>query len=165
MACIADKIVAAPFAIVGSIGVIAQLPNFNKLLKKNHIDFEQFTAGEFKRTVTVFGENTDKGRQKFQHELEETHLLFKDFVQKHRPVLDINQVATGEHWFGYQALDLKLVDELATSDEYLLTQLPKRQVYQVKYQLKKRLSERMGLSAATMLQSLWQQANKLVVWR
>ena len=165
MACVANKIVAAPFAIVGSIGVIAQLPNFNKLLKKNHIDFEQFTAGEFKRTVTVFGENTDKGRQKFQHELEETHLLFKDFVQKHRAVLDINQVATGEHWFGYQALELKLVDELSTSDEYLLTQLPKRQVFQVKYQLKKGLAEKVGLSAATMLQSLWQQAQRMIVWR
>lgn len=133
MACIADKIVAAPFAIVGSIGVIAQLPNFNKLLKKNHIDFEQFTAGEFKRTVTVFGENTDKGRQKFQQELEETHVLFKDFVKRHRQQLEIDEVATGEHWFGYQALELKLVDELTTSDDYLLTQLSERQVYKVQY--------------------------------
>lgn len=165
MACIADKIIAAPFAILGSIGVVAQLPNFHKLLKKNHVDVEQFTAGEFKRTVTVFGENTEKGRQKFQHELEETHLLFKDFVQKHRPVLEIDQVATGEHWFGYQALDLKLVDELATSDEYLLTQMPERQVYQVKYQLKKGLAEKVGLSAATMLQSLWQQAQRMIIWR
>lgn len=165
MACIANKIIAAPFAIVGSIGVVAQLPNFHKLLKKNHVDVEMFTAGEFKRTVTVFGENTDKGRAKFQHELEETHLLFKDFVQKHRPVLDINAVATGEHWFGYQAFELKLVDELLTSDDYLLAQMQQRQVYQVKYQLKKRLSERMGLSAAMVLQSLWQQANKLAVWR
>lgn len=165
MACIADKIIAAPFAILGSIGVVAQLPNFHKLLKKNHVDVEQFTAGEFKRTVTVFGENTDKGRQKFQHELEETHLLFKDFVQKHRAVLDISQVATGEHWFGYQALELKLVDELSTSDEYLLTQLPKRQVFQVKYQLKKGLAEKVGLSAATILQSLWQQAQRMVIWR
>jgi serine protease SohB len=165
MACIADKIIAAPFAILGSIGVVAQLPNFHKLLKKNHVDVEQFTAGEFKRTVTVFGENTDKGRQKFQHELEETHVLFKDFVQKHRAVLDINQVATGEHWFGYQALELKLVDELSTSDEYLLTQLPTRQVYQVKYQLKKGLAEKVGLSAATAIQSLWQQAQRMIVWR
>lgn len=165
MACIADKIIAAPFAILGSIGVVAQLPNFHKLLKKNHVDVEQFTAGEFKRTVTVFGENTEKGRQKFQHELEETHLLFKEFVQKHRPVLDIHQVATGEHWFGYQALELKLVDELATSDEYLLTQLSNRQVYQVKYQLKKGLAEKVGLSAATMIQSLWQQAQRMIIWR
>ncbi|MDZ7870500.1 MAG: S49 family peptidase [Rheinheimera sp.] len=107
------------YAIVGSIGVIAQLPNFNKLLKKNHIDFEQLTAGEFKRTVTVFGENTDKGRQKFQQELEETHVLFKHFVKRHRQQLEIDEVATGEHWFGYQALELKLVDELTTSDDYL----------------------------------------------
>jgi serine protease SohB len=165
MACIADKVLAAPFAIVGSIGVVAQLPNFHKLLKKNHVDVEQFTAGEFKRTVTIFGENTEKGRQKFQHELEETHVLFKNFVQKHRPVLDISKVATGEHWFGYQALDLRLVDELATSDEYLLKQLPLRQVYQVKYQMKKGFAEKVGLSAATMLQSLWQHAQRMIYWR
>ena len=165
MACIADKIVAAPFAIVGSIGVIAQLPNFNKLLKKNHIDFEQFTAGEFKRTVTVFGENTDKGRQKFQQELEETHVLFKDFVKRHRQQLEIDEVATGEHWFGYQALELKLVDELTTSDDYLLTQLSERQVYKVQYRIRKSIAEKLGLAAATALKSTVQQLQQLTLWR
>ncbi len=165
MACIADKIVAAPFAIVGSIGVIAQLPNFNKLLKKNHIDFEQFTAGEFKRTVTVFGENTDKGRQKFQQELEETHVLFKHFVKRHRQQLEIDEVATGEHWFGYQALELKLVDELTTSDDYLLTQLNERQVYKVQYRIRKSIAEKLGLSAATALKSTVQQLQQLTLWR
>ncbi|GAL22015.1 possible protease sohB [Vibrio maritimus] len=106
MACIADKIVSAPFAVVGSIGVIAQLPNFNKLLKKNDIEFEQLTAGEYKRTLTMFGENTDKARDKFKQELEETHGLFKDFIRDHRPELDLDKVATGEHWFGTQAKDL-----------------------------------------------------------
>ncbi|MCW8832124.1 MAG: protease SohB, partial [Colwellia sp.] len=106
MACVANNIIAAPFAILGSIGVIAQLPNFNKLLKKNDIDFEQFTAGEFKRTVTMFGENTEKGKEKFIEELEETHVLFKDFVSEHRPSLDLEKVATGEHWFGTKALEL-----------------------------------------------------------
>ncbi len=165
MACIAQKIIAAPFAIVGSIGVVAQVPNFHQLLKKNHIEVEQFTAGEFKRTVTLFAENTDKGRKKFQHELEETHLLFKEFVQKHRPVLDIDAVATGEHWFGYQAQQKALVDELLTSDDYLLQQMTSRQVFLVKYQLKKGLAEKVGLSAASVLTQLWQQANRLVIWR
>jgi serine protease SohB len=165
MACIADKIVAAPFAIVGSIGVIAQLPNFNKLLKNNHIDFEQFTAGEFKRTVTVFGENTDKGRQKFQQELEETHVLFKHFVKRHRQQLEIDEVATGEHWFGYQALELKLVDELTTSDDYLLTQLSERQVYKVQYRIRKSIAEKLGLAAATALKSTVQQLQQLTLWR
>ena len=165
MACIADKIVAAPFAIVGSIGVIAQLPNFNKLLRKNHIDFEQFTAGEFKRTVTVFGENTDKGRQKFQQELEETHVLFKHFVKRHRQQLEIDEVATGEHWFGYQALELKLVDELTTSDDYLLTQLSERQVYKVQYRIRKSIAEKLGLAAATALKSTVQQLQQLTLWR
>ena len=165
MACIADRIISAPFAIIGSIGVVAQLPNFHKLLKKNHIDIEQFTAGEFKRTVTMLAENTDKGREKFQRELEDTHGLFKTFVQKHRPVLDMDEVATGEHWFGYQALNLKLVDELMTSDDYLLMQMRQRQVFHVKYAIKKSLAEKAGLSAALAIRTLLQQANRLVIWR
>jgi len=157
MACVANKLLAAPFAIIGSIGVIAQLPNFNKLLKKNDVDFEQFTAGEFKRTVTLFGENTEKGRQKFQQELEETHQLFKDFVSKQRPQLDMSQVATGEHWFGYQALNMQLVDALMTSDDYLTAALPKRKVLQVRYQLKKRLADKLGAGGAHFATELWQR--------
>lgn len=157
MACVANKLLAAPFAIIGSIGVIAQLPNFNKLLKKHDVDFEQFTAGEFKRTVTLFGENTEKSRQKFQQELEETHQLFKDFVAKQRPQLDLNLVATGEHWFGYQALALQLVDELTTSDDYLTAALQKRKVLQVRYQLKKRLADKLGAGGANFAAELWQR--------
>lgn len=160
MACTADKILAAPFAIVGSIGVIAQVPNFNKLLKKNDIDYEQFTAGEFKRTVTLFGENTEKGKQKFQRELEDTHILFKDFVKKHRPQLEIDDVATGEHWFGYQALTLKLVDVLQTSDDYIQQQLAQRQVFQVKYQLKKKLADKLGAGASVMVENIWERIQK-----
>lgn len=157
MACVADKILAAPFAIIGSIGVIAQLPNFNKLLKKHDVDFEQFTAGEFKRTVTLFGENTEQGRQKFQQELEETHQLFKQFVAEHRPALDITAVATGEHWFGYQALALQLVDELTTSDDYLQQACQQRQVLQVKFHPRKRLAEKLGGAGAAFSQTLWQR--------
>lgn len=157
MACIGNTILAAPFAIVGSIGVIAQLPNFNKLLKKHDVDFEQFTAGEYKRTVTVFGENTDKGRQKFQHELEETHVLFKQFVLQHRPQLDIDKVATGEHWFGHQALALNLVDTIQTSDDYIQKQMTLRQVFQVKYQLRKGIAEKVGVGSASIIAHYWQK--------
>ncbi|KKO49970.1 peptidase S49 [Arsukibacterium sp. MJ3] len=157
MACIGNKILAAPFAILGSIGVIAQLPNFHKLLQKNHIDFEQFTAGEFKRTVTLFGENTDKGRQKFQQELEDTHDLFKTFVQQHRPQLTISKVATGEHWFGYQALELNLVDHIQTSDDYVMAKLPSHRLFTVKYQLKKGLAEKVGIGSANVLALWWQK--------
>ena len=157
MACVANKLLAAPFAIIGSIGVIAQLPNFHKLLKKNDVDFEQFTAGEFKRTVTLFGENTDKGRQKFQQELEETHSLFKDFVSQQRPQLDVTKVATGEHWFGYQALALNLIDELSTSDDYLQAALKHRQVLSVRYQLRKGLADKLGQGTANIAAKLWQR--------
>lgn len=120
MACVGERIVAAPFAIIGSIGVVAQVPNFHRLLQDKHVDFEVHTAGEHKRTLTVFGENTEAGREKFREELEDTHGLFKSFVNRYRPTLDIDRVATGEHWHGTQAVDLKLVDELATSDDLML---------------------------------------------
>lgn len=137
MACVADRILAAPFAVVGSIGVVAQLPNFNRLLKKHDIDFEQFTAGEFKRTVTLFGENNEQGRRKFQEEIEDTHELFKTFVSTHRPTVDLEQAATGEHWFGTRALETRLVDELRTSDDYLLAVSNDADVYEVTYTGKK----------------------------
>jgi serine protease SohB len=157
MACIGNKLLAAPFAIIGSIGVIAQLPNFHKLLQKHDVDFEQFTAGEFKRTVTLFGKNTESGRDKFQQELEQTHVLFKRFVQDHRPELEIDQVATGEHWFGYQALELKLIDALQTSDDYMLSHLATRHIYQVKFQLKKGIAEKIGVGSAGILSIWWQK--------
>ncbi|HYZ88693.1 MAG TPA: protease SohB, partial [Myxococcales bacterium] len=108
MACVADQIVAAPFAIIGSIGVVAEIPNVHRLLKKHDVDFQEMTAGEFKRTVSVFGEITERGRKKFQEELEDTHLLFKEFVKAHRPKLDVDQVATGEHWLARRGLELGL---------------------------------------------------------
>ena len=79
MACVADKIVAAPFSIIGSIGVLAQLPNFNRLMDRAGIDFEQHTAGEYKRTVTMFGKNSEKERDKLRLDLQETHKLFPGF--------------------------------------------------------------------------------------
>lgn len=158
MACVANKIYAAPFAIVGSIGVVAQLPNFNRLLKKHEIDYEQHTAGDFKRTLTVFGENTQEGRDKFQQELEETHELFKTFVGQYRPEMDIAKVATGEHWYGQQAIALGLVDEISTSDDVVLKLVADHKVIQVKYQTKKKLSDKlaqgMSLSITTVMNRL-----------
>ena len=133
MACIADKIIAAPFSMLGSIGVVAQIPNFHRLLKKNEIDVEVHTAGEYKRTLTLFGENTDKAREKFVDELEDVHTLFKEFVSDNRSVVNIVDVATGEAWFGTRALEKKLVDELKTSDEYIIDQCDDRDVFLVKY--------------------------------
>ena len=154
MACVANNIIAAPFAILGSIGVIAQLPNFNRLLKKNDIDFEQFTAGEFKRTVTMFGENTEKGKEKFIEELEETHVLFKDFVNDHRPSLDLDKVATGEHWFGTKALELGLIDTIQTSDDYLQNLSKSHKVVAIKYEVKKGLAEKFAKAASLSTESI-----------
>ena len=155
MACVANKIIAAPFAILGSIGVIAQVPNFHKLLKKNDIDYEQFTAGEYKRTVTMFGENTEKGREKFNEELEETHVLFKDFVSEHRASLDVAKVATGEHWFGTKALELGLVDHIQTSDDYLQSLSKSHNIVAVKYALHKTLAEKFSKAASMSITHIW----------
>ncbi len=153
MACIANEIVAAPFAVLGSIGVVAQLPNFNKLLKQHNIDYEVFTAGEYKRTVTVFGENSKEGKAKFEQELEQTHRLFKHFVENYRSQLDVTAVATGEHWYGEDALQLKLVDKLQTSDAYLLEHLIKHDIYIINTRKKPTLGEKLGLQAAQMSQA------------
>jgi serine protease SohB len=162
MACVANKIVAAPFAILGSIGVVAQLPNFHRLLKKNDIDYEMFTAGEFKRTVTMFGENTVKGREKFVEDLEDTHVLFKEFVSEHRPQVDIAAVATGEVWFGLRAKAVNLIDVLQTSDEYLLDQVETADIFEVEFTLKKSLPEKLGIAAQVAVEralfSVWEKA-------
>ena len=154
MACIGSEIVSAPFAILGSIGVVAQVPNFNRLLKEKNIDFEMYTAGEYKRTVTMFGENTEAGKAKFEEELQQTHVLFKQFVEKYRPQLNVEKVATGEHWYGQDALDLKLIDKLQTSDEYLLSLLPQHDIYAIQTRKKPTLGEKLGLQAAQIADSL-----------
>ena len=149
MACIGSRILAAPFAVIGSIGVVAQLPNFNRLLKKHDVDIELHTAGAHKRTLTMVGENTDEGRQKFKEELEDTHVLFKEFVSENRPQLDIDHIATGEVWYGTRALDQKLIDEVRTSDDYLLSKRLDTDLYSVKYRQKRSLPERLGFAAET----------------
>ena len=142
MACVANTILAAPFAILGSIGVVAQMPNFNRLLKKHDVDFEMVTAGEYKRTLTMFGENTDESRKKFKEDIEDVHVLFKDFVKSERPIVDIEKVSTGEYWFGTRAKELALVDELKTSDDYLLEKVKSADLYKVTQVEKKSLSDK-----------------------
>lgn len=168
MACIGEKIISAPFAILGSIGVVAQLPNVNRLLKKHDIDFEVLTAGEYKRTLTVFGENTEKGREKFQEDLDITHQLFKNFVSRYRPQLAIDDVATGEVWLGVAALDKQLVDQLQTSDEYLATKAKTAEVFHLHYAERKSLQERVGLAASgsvdRVLLTWWSRLTQQRFW-
>lgn len=154
MACVADEVIAAPFAVIGSIGVVAQLPNFRRYLEKKNIDFEQLTAGEYKRTLSVFGKNTAKGREKMQEELEEVHTLFKDFIKQHRPDINIDQVATGEYWYGAKALELKLVDTLKTSDDFILAAKDDCDIYRVQYRIKKSFTKRFSDSTQLWMSKL-----------
>ena len=151
MACVANKIVSAPFAIIGSIGVVAAIPNFSKILKKLDVDYELHTAGEFKRTITTFGETTDEGREKFKKDLQEIHDLFKEHVTKFRPELDISKVATGEIWEGTKALEVGLVDEISTSDEYLMNFSKKHDVYEIKFETKKKIQDKLSRFLNTLL--------------
>ncbi|UYL07831.1 protease SohB [Bdellovibrio sp. SKB1291214] len=143
MSVTANKILCAPFAIVGSIGVVAQVPNLHRVLKKHDVDFKEYTAGEYKRTVSLLGEITPKGEEKFKQQLEETHVLFKGFVGKFRPQLNLEQVATGEYWYGEQAISMGLVDEIRTSDDYLMTLAEKHQVIKVSFEQKQSLSDKL----------------------
>ena len=162
MACVADKIIAAPFAVVGSIGVLAQIPNFNRMLDKHGVDFELMKAGELKRTLTMFGKNTQEDREHFNRQLEDTHALFKEFVKDQRPGLEIDKVSTGEHWLASRALDLNLVDTLITSDDYLLQASREADIFEVTYQMPKTLSERIAAtvhaSTEKIFFSWWQKA-------
>lgn len=155
MAAVANRIVAAPFAVVGSIGVVAQIPNINRLLKRHDVDIELHTAGEFKRTLTVLGENTPEGREKFRQELEETHQLFKAYLKRYRPGLDLTRLATGEYWYGEQALPLGLVDELGTSDDLLMTLSRESDLYEIRYRKRQPLSRRITLAVEGALERLW----------
>ena len=137
MACVADHIIAAPFAIVGSIGVLAQIPNFHRLLKKHNIDFEQITAGNYKRTLTLFGKNTEEDREKMQADLNEIHKAFMNYIMAYRKKVSIQEVATGEYWLAVDAIKLNLIDELLTSDDYLFKLTQENQVYSLSYMKKK----------------------------
>lgn len=161
MACVADKILAAPFAIVGSIGVLAQLPNFNRMLDKHGIDFEQIKGGELKRTITMFGKNTPEDRKHFNEQIEDIYALFKEFVKDNRPHLDIDKVATGEHWPASRALAFNLVDKLITSDDYLLQASNHADIYEITYVLPKTISERIAITIQAVTDRLifswWQK--------
>lgn len=155
MACVADRIVAAPFAVIGSIGVIAQVPNLHRLLKKHEIDYEEVTAGEFKRTVSLLGPVTEQGREKLREQIADTHGLFKKLVQEHRSQLEIEKVATGEIWYGQQALELGLVDEVATSDELLCRLAEEQRIFKVSYHPRRPLRERFAVGLSETVQQLW----------
>ncbi|EKD78167.1 MAG: hypothetical protein ACD_42C00018G0005 [uncultured bacterium] len=155
MACVANEIIAAPFSIIGSIGVIAQLPNFHRLLEKNNIEFEQITAGQYKRTLTVFGKNTSEGREKLQEEINDTHDLFKTFVKTQRAQVNIDEVATGEHWFAAQCVEKKLIDKLQTSDDYLLSRKDEFDVYELEFKTKQSLMKRLNIFVQNSLHQLF----------
>jgi len=168
MACIANKLLAAPFALIGSIGVVAQIPNFHRLLQRNDVDYEVLTAGEYKRTLTMFGENTEAGRQKFQEELEDTHNLFKEFVGEYRPNLNIEEIATGEVWFGRRALDKGLIDGLETSDDYLFNAVDDADILKVSYEHKLSLQEKLQGFGANLVDAsvgkLWSRVSQSRFW-
>ena len=154
MACVANKIIAAPFAILGSIGVIAQLPNFNRFMDSHGVDFEQITAGDYKRNVTMFGKNTDEDRARLKEQLEDVHSLFKAAVSEYRPDLDLDKVATGEHWYGTSALELGLADELKTSDELLADLAGEWDLYHVAFKIKQPLQKRLMANVDSSLEKL-----------
>ncbi len=164
MAVVANEIIAAPFAVVGSIGVVAGFPNFHRWLDRHDVDFELMTAGKHKRTITMFGKNTDEGRKKFQEELDAAHALFKGHIARFRPALDLDKVATGEHWYGSEALTLGLVDKIGTSDDYVLAARERARVFQVQWVPQRRFMDRLGGAieggVARAFERIWQKSEE-----
>ncbi len=132
MACVADKIVASPFAVLGSIGVISDVPNVYERLKNEGIEFATITAGKYKRTITPTKKITKEDLIKTTKDIEDVLTLFKDFVSTNRPSLNIDEVATGETWFGPDAMKRGLCDELKTSDDVLLDLVSTCEIFSVK---------------------------------
>lgn len=164
MACLATKLIAAPFAILGSIGVLVQLPNFHRLLRKHDVDYETISAGEFKTTLTTFGEITKKGRNKVQEDVEEMHGLFKNWVKQHRPVVEIDSIATGETWVGIQALERNMVDAVMTSDECIVDACEEADVFEVSYEIRRSIGDKLGAAIHSTLDrtvmSLWKRVRE-----
>ena len=128
------------------------------MLKKHDVDYEMLTAGEYKRTLTVFGENTEKGREKFQEDLENIHRLFKGFVARYRPTLNVERVATGEVWFGVEAQAIALADDIQTSDQYITQRVRQADVFEVHYATRKRMQDRLAGGLTAVLDRL------LLIW-
>lgn len=157
MACVADQIIAAPFAILGSVGVLAQVPNFHRLLKKHDIDYQEITAGEYKRTISILGEITPQGKEKFKEQIGDTHELFKEYVAAHRPQVNLAEIATGEHWFGLRALNMKLADRLDTSDSYITSLEKDFDIFRVAYAAKKKLSEKIASAVQLSFEKIFEK--------
>lgn len=151
MAVCADRIISAPFAILGSIGVVAQIPNINRFLKNRDIDVELHTAGTNKRTLTVLGENTPEGRKKFKEDLTQTHDLFKAWIAVRRPDLDLNSFADGSIFYGTDALEKGLCDQIATSDDILMQMNQDHHLIALKWHQKKSLVARIGRDASAAI--------------
>lgn len=158
MACVGNTILAAPFAVIGSIGVVAQIPNFHRYLDKHNVDIELLTAGKYKRTLTLLGKNTDRARKKAQEDIEDVHALFKNFIKQNRSIVDIEEIATGEYWHGTHALEKRLVDRLITSDDYLLNASKGADIYEIGYQTRKTWSEKISEKVSIILQACFDQA-------
>ena len=138
MACVANKLISAPFAAIGSVGVISQITNIHRFLKKYDMDHVEATAGEFKRNVTVRGELTDEKRKALDKKLAEIHGMFKDFVKENRPSLDVEKIATGEVWYGIKAKELGLIDDILTSDDYIARAIKEnKKVFKVSLKVRK----------------------------
>jgi serine protease SohB len=154
MASVADKIIAAPFALIGSIGVVAGIPNFHRVLQKHEVDYHLFTAGKYKRTVTPFSEVTDEGKQKLQDDLTAIHEAFKQLIKDGRPDVDIEEVATGEYWLASKAKEKGLVDEIMTSDDYLCSKLDDCEIIEIKTEIEQNRLERL-LEGGTSIFKQW----------
>ncbi len=123
MALPADRILAGPFAIVGSVGVVAGIPNVKRLLEEKGVSYRLFVAGDKKRVVHFADDDGPEVREYMDEKLAGIHTQFLQAVEKHRgDRVKLDEVRSGDHWSAEESVEkgLGLVDELQTSAEYLL---------------------------------------------
>lgn len=166
-ACVANHVVAAPFAYIGSIGVVSEMPNFNQILSDNGINIEQHTAGKSKRTVTPLGKITDEDRNEFKKKLERIHRSFINHVSHYRNINDADEnknsiIFSGDYWIAEETVELELglVDEISTSQEFLLDKMKEYNIIEITFQENK--TKKSKLSLLNSLTTLFSSANEII---
>jgi ClpP class serine protease len=118
----ANQIIAAPFAVVGSIGVMLEGLNIHEALKSYGVKPLSLKAGDMKNPITTWGEISDKDLKLKLQDLDESHQDFIELCRSTRPELD-PKVCNGRVMSGEKALESGMTDRILTSEEYIFEKM------------------------------------------
>ncbi|KZX82185.1 hypothetical protein A3715_00045, partial [Oleiphilus sp. HI0009] len=148
MAAVGDRIIASPTSMLGSIGVIMEVPNFYNLLDRAGVQFHQFTAGKHKRLVSMTNKIGDAAKDQINQDLEKSHELFKNHVHTYRNSVNLESVSHGDVWSAKYCLDNKLVDDLMTSEAYLFDRASRANIFHISWDVERSFSDKLSSFAA-----------------